>query len=59
MTNPGISNNDLWNLIKSYFGKTHLEKLVRHQLESYNNFIDTQLLKTIEMFNQSIEQENL
>jgi len=40
-----------WNIIESYFRGQHLERFVRHQLESYNNFIGYQITKTIEMFN--------
>ena len=40
-----------WNIIESYFQGHHLERLVRHQLESYNNFVGHQIIKTIEMFN--------
>lgn len=40
-----------WTIIESYFKGHHLERLVRHQLESYNNFVGQQLEKTIEMFN--------
>ena len=40
-----------WKIIQSYFKGKYLERLVRHQLESYNNFITHQLQKTIEMFN--------
>lgn len=40
-----------WSIIESYFKGQHLERLVRHQLESYNNFVNHQLAKTIEMFN--------
>ena len=40
-----------WSIIESYFKGQHLEKLVRHQIESFNHFIDFQLMKTIEMFN--------
>ena len=52
-----IRNNNLnyieepWTIIESYFKDQHLERLVRHQLESYNNFVDYQIIKTIEMFN--------
>uniref|UniRef100_A0A6C0LJE8 DNA-directed RNA polymerase n=1 Tax=viral metagenome TaxID=1070528 RepID=A0A6C0LJE8_9ZZZZ len=46
-----ISTEDPWILIESYFKNNHLDRLVRHQLESYNNFIGCQLPKTIEMFN--------
>jgi len=40
-----------WHIIESYFKGQHLERLVRHQLESYNNFVGNQIIKTIEMFN--------
>ena len=40
-----------WDIIGSYFEGQHLERLVRHQLESYNNFVGYQITKTIEMFN--------
>ena len=40
-----------WTIIESYFQGQHLERFVRHQLESYNNFVGYQIIKTIEMFN--------
>ena len=40
-----------WDIIESYFKNNHLEKLVRHQLESYNYFITYEIQKTIQMFN--------
>ena len=40
-----------WSIIESYFKDQHLSRLVRHQLESYNNFVEYQIIKTIEMFN--------
>jgi DNA-directed RNA polymerase II subunit RPB2 len=40
-----------WNIIEAYFKGQHLERFVRHQLESYDNFIGCQITKTIEMFN--------
>jgi len=40
-----------WTIIESYFKGHHLDRLVRHQLESYNNFVGYQITKTIEMFN--------
>ena len=40
-----------WSIIESYFKGQHLERFVRHQLESYNNFVGFQITKTIEMFN--------
>ena len=48
-----------WTIISSYFKDQHLERLVRHQLESYNNFVGHQLNQTIEMFNDvHIKSEN-
>ena len=32
-----------WDMIGSYFETSHLEKLVRHQLESYNDLVYNQL----------------
>ena len=43
--------NDCWHVIESYFKHKHLEQLVKHQTESYNDFIQNQMKKTIEMFN--------
>lgn len=40
-----------WTIIESYFTGQHLERLVRHQLESYNHFVGSQITKTVEMFN--------
>lgn len=40
-----------WTVIESYFKGQHLQRLVKHQLESYNNFVGYQINKTIEMFN--------
>ena len=45
-------NSDIsWKIIKSYFHGQHLSRLVRHQLESYNNFVNNQIKETINMFN--------
>jgi len=44
-------NQTAWDLLGSYFNEEYLEKLVKHQLESYNNFTNVQIYKTIEMFN--------
>ena len=46
-----IDDNDVWSLLGDYFADRHLHQLVRHQIESYNDFIQNQLKKTIEMFN--------
>jgi len=44
-------SNDHWSIIESYFKNKYLEQLVRHQVESYNDFISRQIPNTIEMFN--------
>ena len=43
-----------WSLINAYFSTEHLEQLVRHQVESYNDFISRKIPHTIEMFNPVI-----
>jgi DNA-directed RNA polymerase II subunit RPB2 len=43
-----------FHIIKSYFQGQHLERLVRHQIESYNNFINFQIQRTVDMFNPVI-----
>jgi DNA-directed RNA polymerase II subunit RPB2 len=40
-----------WKIISSYFENQHLKRLVRHQIESYNDFINVQIERTIGMFN--------
>ena len=48
-----------FEIIQSYFKGQHLQRLVRHQIESYNHFIEYQIYKTIQMFNTvSIRSEN-
>ena len=50
--NDKINYNELpWNIIESYFRNSHLRQLIRHQIESYNYFVNNQLPNTIEMFN--------
>ena len=47
-----IHNSEIpWILIESYFKHKHLKQLVKHQLESYNYFVNNQIQQTIEMFN--------
>ena len=46
-----FSQEHSWSLIKSYFENKHLHQLVKHQIESYNDFINNQMKKTIDMFN--------
>ena len=40
-----------WDIIGSYFKGHHLKQLVRHQIESYNDFVTYQIQRTIDMFN--------
>ena len=40
-----------YQVIESYFQGQHLERLVRHQIESYNHFVNYQIQRTIQMFN--------
>jgi DNA-directed RNA polymerase II subunit RPB2 len=40
-----------WTIIGAYFRNQHLKRLVRHQIESYNDFVNNQIQRTIEMFN--------
>ena len=40
-----------WTIIESYFEGQYLERLVRHQIESYNDFVSHKMRTTIEMFN--------
>ena len=40
-----------WLLIGSYFQGKHLDQLVRHQIESYNDMVNVQLKRTVDMFN--------
>ena len=48
-----------YSIIESYFQGQHLEKLVRHQIESYNHFVNYQIQRTIQMFNPvTIRSEN-
>ena len=50
---------DPYSLIESYFKGKYLERLVRHQIESYNHFVNYQIQKTIDMFNPvKIHSEN-
>ena len=50
--NVAISEDEEpWTLIESHFKNQHLKQLIRHQIESYNYMVNTQLEQTIEMFN--------
>ena len=51
-TTNNQDNSELaWSIINSYFDTKHLKQLVKHQIESYNYFINSQLQDTINMFN--------
>jgi len=55
----GDYEEEPFTMIQSYFRGQHLERLVRHQIESYNHFTNFQILRTIQMFNPvSIRSEN-
>lgn len=55
----GDYTEEPFDIIESYFSGKHLERLVRHQIESYNNFINYQIQRTIQMFNPvTIHSEN-
>jgi len=48
-----------FQIIQSYFEGQHLDRLVRHQIESYNHFINNQVQRTIDMFNPvTVHSEN-
>ena len=49
--NYGAYIEEPWSVIGSYFDGKHLDQLVRHQIESYNDFVTYQIPKTISMFN--------
>ena len=46
-----FDQEDSWEVLKSYFDNKHLHQLVKHQIDSYNDFVNNQMKKTIEMFN--------
>ena len=39
--NFDLNQNDMWKVIESYFENKHLHQLVKHQIESYNDFIES------------------
>ncbi len=51
LSHLGSYSEEPYDLIESYFRGQHLERLVRHQIESYNHFINYQIQRTIQMFN--------
>jgi len=45
-------NDAMWQIIGSYYSKdAYLTQIARHQLESYNYFVEHQIIDTINMFN--------
>ena len=54
LTHLGEYIEEPYNIIESYFGYQYLERLVRHQIESYNHFINFQIQRTIQMFNHVV-----
>jgi len=47
----GTYTEEPYEIIESYFEGQHLERLVRHQIESFNHFTNYQMQRTIQMFN--------
>lgn len=43
-----------WKIINLYFKEDYLKQLVRHQIESYNYFVNYQIKETINMFNPMV-----
>ena len=59
LSHMGDYSEDPYHIIESYFEGQHLDRLVRHQIESYNNFVNYQIQRTIEMFNPvTVRSEN-
>ena len=48
---PSETPTEMWPLIEAYFRGGHLAMTVRHQLESFNCFVEQQIPNTINMFN--------
>ena len=46
-------DQDIWDVINSYFVSTE-NYLSKHQIESYDTFLDTNISKTIRQFNPII-----
>ena len=47
-------NVDTWKVIDSYFAQDNHKQIVKHQLESFQHFIDPQLKQIIQQFNPVI-----
>lgn len=50
-TSIQLEMGDVFNAIESYFANRSMRQVVRHQIESYNSFMNERLKQTIEMFN--------
>ena len=50
-SNGWKSIEDPWDIIGKYFDKGYLERLVEHQIETFDDFTNIQIEKTINMFN--------
>ena len=59
LSHMGSYTEEPFQIIQSYFEGQHLDRLVRHQIESYNHFINNQVQRTIDMFNPvTVRSEN-
>ena len=54
LSHIGKYEEEPFEIIESYFKGQYLERLVRHQIESYNHFINYQIYRTIQMFNSVV-----
>ncbi len=45
----GNYTEEPFDIIETYFDGKHLDRLVRHQIESYNHFVNYQIQRTIQM----------
>ena len=54
MNTEELDKEQIFSLIESYFYNKHLHQLVRHQVESYDNFVGSEIINTINMFNPVI-----
>ena len=44
-------NKDTWDVIRLYFNQNNKRQLVKHQIDSYNYFINTQIKEIVQQFN--------
>ena len=58
-TNEKINENEYHGMLLNHILDHHLKQLVKHQIESYNYFVNTQIENTIEMFNLFIFVQNM